>query len=222
MMSRKNLFVMLASVVVCVAASAAFGQPEPPEYPPDWGWPNGDFNGYWGYPDHDPWHTPDSSSSWTYDGLLGEPMVVDGRECYGVVNNRNADAHAYIILEIDNLHLPNFIKNLWVEYDYYLADNCALIGPQAEGDNDFNWGTNDVTETLVDMSYGEGPGWRTGWSWWKLDPQPERERVIWDFNVGPGQTIGFGQVYWSTFCEVPGPATLSLFALGMLARRRRR
>ena len=165
-------------------------QPAQPQFPPPWGWPNGNYNGHWDSVNVNFWGTAGTTSSFT--------------------SSNNVQT-----LVIGNVAVPTQNKLLWFEFDYQLNPPGGIsIQKFDDEQGNGNWVNNNFSQTTQQYLNSSmeaadlGSGWERAVFQYTISPQPAQEMI--QFMVA---NTYIRNIYFSTQC-VPEPSTFALLGLG--------
>jgi hypothetical protein len=146
-----------------------------------------------------------------------DPTGTSGRQgLFGVYDQENPTQE--FTWHLDNSVRPDPMKHIWLEAEYYSNKYAEwYIVPSAPGAvfHDFKWEAVALTDNWIRLNI-----------WIEFLPNPPSENLTFRFygNESISGTVLFDFVHVATECT-PEPATLafvSLGAVGLLARRRRK
>ena len=143
----------------------------------------------------------------TYDWIDTDARLPGRQGLFGIDNRESGLLD--LIWHLDNLSVANPTKHLWLEMEFYLADDADLfptIVPEAP---------SVLTDSRQDWTV-LGDGWYQYNAWIMLEPNPTWEELQLTLLTGtfdPG-TILFDHIHIATEC-VPEPTTLALFGVGL-------
>jgi len=179
-----------------------------------------------------PWGVPDwtfggdSPPEWYDEWKGGNPngdVIEPNRGVYGVGTSLTGS----IELNIHNAPDPRRIKYVWVQFDRYQGKpneaNPGKVTPtlrDADGRPAITLSDpRDINEDIL-LPNGAKSGWLRTSILFKIDPQPAREYLRFDFE-GRDTGAAIDNLHVGTHC-VPEPMTLLGMATGLLALARRR
>jgi len=116
-----------------------------------------------------------------------------------------------VTIDIPNNPVPNLWKEVLVEMIYKGTIQLAWVKNADEDD------FRNVDRFSVDL----GNGWTKLTDLWRIEPNPDWERVCYGFSAPTGALAGLDSIRISTIC-IPEPATMLLLSLGALVLRKKK
>jgi len=208
--------------LACFALPAAADPPPPdPCTPPDWGWPNGQHNGWWQTPDdpHVPppaqWDDANSGSSWSFSFTnQNYTASIDSNGLLKYTYNGDlSDWWAKLVVQINNSPDPDKHKNLWIHWS---GGSGSLSTHWWEVQNGAGVWTRLQFPDVQDLgAHTDAQGYYQNYS---FRTQPAAERLVFNLDIGNYRALTFGKFYYSTMC-VPEPesSAMMMAGLGLLA-----
>ncbi len=162
------------------------------------------------------WSTPDFTG-WWYLTEKGEHIETESN---GIFLMQNTDTYSpgypnreniKFMVVVPNLADSEKIKQLYLEFKVW----------KWEGQHAFSYdidveGDGDVVETKVNSGFFQHDGYKTHYYNFTLSPQPQSEKIHFDFRIDGQTTAGLSDIIVQTLC-VPEPLTVGFLLFGGLA-----
>jgi hypothetical protein len=161
-------------------------------------------------------NTPDNPAApETDENQYGDPVANIKNNLpnnpFGWANGVWSGSAFSVTIDIPNNPVPNLWKEVQVEVIYKGTLILAWVrnGDGAEFSN-VDWSFTDL-----------GNGWTKLTDLWRIEPNPDWERVCYGFEALTGALAAVDSIRISTIC-IPEPATMLLLSLGVLVLRKKK